>query len=125
MKKAVQLRSVHSNKNNPTMLYCNRSYCTSSLRMAHQAIVSGTSLEANLVRIKFFRNELYGHVATTAINTPTFSALWQEISAALVTLGLHRAEIDRLKAEHCGAEDFLDVLFEWADSEEDIKSPLS
>ncbi|XP_078376273.1 uncharacterized protein LOC144659656 isoform X2 [Oculina patagonica] len=83
-----------------------------------------TSLEANLARIKFFRNELYGHVTTTGIDTPTFSALWLEISAVLVALGLHQAEIDRLKAERCGEEDYIDVLLEWADSEEDIKSQL-
>ena len=85
---------------------------------------SDTSVEANLARIKFFRNELYGHVTTTGMDTPTFSALWQEISAVLVALGLPQAEIDRLKAELCGEEDFLDVLFEWADSEEDVKSQL-
>ena len=85
---------------------------------------SDTSVEANLARIKFFRNKLYGHVTTTGVDTPTFSALWQEISAVLVALGLPQAEIDRLKAEHCGEEDFLDVLFEWAHSEEDIKSQL-
>ena len=85
---------------------------------------SDTSVEANLARIKFFRNELYGHVTTTGMDTPTFSSLWQEISALLVALGLPQAEIDRLKAEHCGEEDFLDVLYKWADSEEDIKSQL-
>ena len=85
---------------------------------------SDTSIEANLARIKFFRNEVYGHVSTTGIDKATFSALWQEISAALVALGLPQAEIDRLKAEHCGEEDFLDVLFKWAESEEDIKSQL-
>ena len=85
---------------------------------------SDTSVEANLARIKFFRNELHGHVTTTDIDTPTFSTLWLEISAILVALGLPQAEIDRLKAERCGEEDFIDVLFEWADSEEDIKSQL-
>ena len=85
---------------------------------------SDTSVEAYLVRIKFFRNELYGHVTTTGIDTPTFSALWLELSAVLVALGLPQAEINRLKAEHCGEEDFLDVLFEWAESEEDIKKKL-
>ena len=83
-----------------------------------------TSIKANLARIKFFRNELYGHVKSTGIDIPTFSALWLEISAVLVALGLPQAEIDRLKAEHCGEEDFIDVLFEWANSEEDIKSQL-
>ena len=85
---------------------------------------SDNSVEANLARIKFFRNELYGHVTTTGIDTPTFSALWQEISAVLVAFGLPQVEIDKLKSEHCGEEDFIDVLFEWADSEEDIKSQL-
>ena len=85
---------------------------------------SDTSVEANLARIKFFRNELYGHVTTTGVDTPTFSARWQEISAVLVALGLPQAEIDRLKAEHCGEEDSLDVLFKWADSEKEIPSQL-
>ena len=85
---------------------------------------SDTSFEANLARIKFFRNKLYGHVTTTGIDIPTFSALWLEISAILVALGLPQAEIDRLKAERCGEKDLIDVLFEWADTEEDIKSQL-
>ena len=85
---------------------------------------SDTSVEANLARIKFFRNELYGHVTTTGMDTPTFSALWREISAVLVAMGLPQAEIKRLEAEHCGEEDFLNLLFEWAESEKDIKSQL-
>ncbi|XP_078383723.1 uncharacterized protein LOC144666209 [Oculina patagonica] len=85
---------------------------------------SDTSLEANLARIKFFRNELYGHVTSTCVDTPTFNSLWQEISAVLVDLGLGQAEIDRLSAERCGEDDYLDVLRDWADSDEDIKSQL-
>ena len=85
---------------------------------------SDTSVEANLARIKFFRNKLYGHVTTTGMDTPTFTLLWLELNAVLVALGLPQAEIDRLKAEHCGEEDFLDMLFEWAESEEDIQSQL-
>ena len=85
---------------------------------------SDNSFEANLARIKFFRNELYGHVSTTSVDTPTFNALWQEISAVLVSLGLSKAEIDRLKDERCGEEDYVDALLEWADNEEDIKSQL-
>ena len=83
-----------------------------------------TSLEANLARIKLFRNELYGHVSTTGVESPTFSALWQKISAVLVALGLDQAEIDRLKVERCGEKEYLDVLLEWADSEQEFKSQL-
>ena len=85
---------------------------------------SDTSCEANLARVKYFRNVLYGHVSTTGVDTLTFNAMWQEISAPLVALGLNRAEMDRLKAERGGEEDYLDALLEWADSEEDIKSQL-
>ena len=85
---------------------------------------SDTSSEANLARVKHYRNVLYGHVTTTGVDTPTFSALWTEISGVLVSLGLDRAEVDRLKAEKGGEQDYIDVLIEWDDSEEDIKSQL-
>ena len=85
---------------------------------------SDTSHEANLSRVKFYRNVLYGHVTTTGVDTPTFSALWTEISGVLVSLGLGQAEVDRLKAEKGGEQDYIDVLVEWAASEEDIKLQL-
>lgn len=79
---------------------------------------------AHLARVKFFRNELYGHVCSTGIDTPTFSSLWEEISAVLIALGLGQEEIDRLKNEHGGEEDYLDLMRKWSESEEDIKSQL-
>ena len=79
---------------------------------------------ANLARIRVFRNELYGHVTSTSIDTPTFNALWRQISGALRGLGLDKAEIDRLKAEHCGEEDYIGALCAWSVSEQDIKSQL-
>ena len=82
------------------------------------------SLEANLARVKFFRNELYGHVTSTGVDATSFSSFWHEISITLHSLGLDQAEIDRLKAEHGAEEDYLDALIEWADSEEDIKTQL-
>ncbi|XP_068761734.1 uncharacterized protein [Montipora capricornis] len=86
---------------------------------------SDTSREANLARIKFFRNQLYGHVTTTGVDELMFNALWQEISAVLVSLGLSQAEIDRLKAERCGEEDYVDALRDWAESERDLKTQLN
>ena len=82
-----------------------------------------TSLEANLARVKYFRNVLC-HITTTGVNTKTFLRQWKEISGALVNLGFDQAEIDRLKAERCGEKDYLKVLRDWADSEEDIKSQM-
>ena len=85
---------------------------------------SDTSHEANLARVKFYRNTLYGHVTTTGVDSLTFSTLWKEISAVLIDLGLERADIERLEAEKGGEQDYLSALHEWADSEEDIKSQL-
>ena len=85
---------------------------------------SDTSLEANLARVKYFRNVLYGHVTSTGVDTHSFSVLWQEISAVIVALGLQQSEVDRLKAERGGEENYLDALREWADCEIDIKTQL-
>jgi len=85
---------------------------------------SDTSYEANLARVKFYRNELYGHVTTTGVDTSTFFALLTEISGVLVSLGLDKAEVERLKAEKCGEQDHINLIIEWVDSEEDIKSRL-
>ncbi|XP_068674200.1 uncharacterized protein [Montipora foliosa] len=87
--------------------------------------LSDTSREANLARIKFFRNQLYGHITTTGVDELMFNALWQEISAVLVSLGLSQAEVDRLKAERCGEEDYVDALRDWAESEGDLKTQLN
>ncbi|XP_068760746.1 uncharacterized protein [Montipora capricornis] len=86
---------------------------------------SDTSHEANLARIKFFRNQLYGHITTTGVDDLMFNSLWQEISAVLVSLGLSQAEIDRLNAERCGEEDYLEALRDWAESERDLKTQLN
>ena len=39
-----------------------------------------------------------------------------KISAVLVALGLRQEEIDRLKAERCGEEDYVGALLDWAKS---------
>ena len=85
---------------------------------------SDTSYEANLARVKFYRNELYGHVTTTGVDTSTFFALFTEISGVLVSLGLDKAEVERLEAEKCGEQDHVNLIIEWVDSEEDMKSRL-
>ena len=85
--------------------------------------LSDTSREANLVRIKLYRNELYGHVTSTGVKTAEFNIKWQEISSVLVALGLNSAEVARLKAAPCG-EDYISAVIEWVKSDEEIKSQL-
>ena len=84
---------------------------------------SDTSREANLVRMRYYRNELYGHVTTTGIPTPVFDVKWQEVSSVLVSLGLSQSEVDRLKREPCG-EDYVSAVTEWMKIDEEIQFQL-
>ena len=85
--------------------------------------VSDTSFEANLARIKYYRNVLYGHVTTTGIQTPVFDVKWQEVSSVLVSLGLSQSEVNRLKREPCG-EDYVSAVIEWMKNDEEIQFQL-
>ena len=85
--------------------------------------VSDTSTEANLARLKYYRNVLYGHVATTGIQTSVFDVKWREISSVLVSLGLSQSEVDRLKREPCG-EDYVSAVTEWMKNDEEIQFQL-
>ena len=84
---------------------------------------SDTSFEANLARIKYYRNVLYGHVTTTGIPKLLFDLKWQEISSVLVSLGLNQSEVDRLKREPCG-EDYISAVTEWMKNDEEIQFQL-
>ena len=82
------------------------------------------SREANLARIKWFRNELYGHVTTTGIDVHLFNKYWTEVSDTLVHLGLDELEIDRLRDAPLDEDLYLDLLTEWKTQEDDIKEQL-
>lgn len=82
------------------------------------------SLEANLARIKWFRNELYAHVTSTEIDALLFSKYWVELSDTLVQLGLDQSEIDRLKHAPLDEKLNLELLSKWKIHEDDIKEQL-
>ena len=84
---------------------------------------SDTSFEANLARMKYHRNVLYGHVTSTGIQTSVFDVKWHEISSVLVSLGLSQSEVDRLKREPCG-EDYVSAVTEWMKNDEEIQFQL-
>ncbi len=56
------------------------------------------SLEANIVRIKCFRNEMC-HSISTEIPKDEFEDKWRKISHSLVALGLEQQKIDYLKTK--------------------------
>ena len=70
------------------------------------------------------RNVLFCNMTSTSVDGQTFPLLWQEVSSTLHALGLDQAEIDRLRTEHGGEQDYIDALIEWDDSENKIKTQL-
>ena len=85
---------------------------------------SDNSPEANIVRIKCFRNELYAHVSDIGVSATQFESDWKKISSALVGLGINKEEIDRLKSEQCAKEEVDRVMKEWSEMEVEVKVEL-
>ena len=47
---------------------------------------SDKSTEANIVRIKYFRNNVYAHASKASVDDATFNRLWNNISEAIIGL---------------------------------------
>ena len=84
------------------------------------------SKEANIVRLKLFRNKVYAHVTTTQVDDATFQSLWKEISQVLIELNIPRKDVDDLKTSHLGSNEemYLKIIKEWKSQEEDSLSKL-
>ncbi|XP_028403355.1 uncharacterized protein LOC114526062 [Dendronephthya gigantea] len=89
--------------------------------------VSDTSISANILRVKMFRNEVYGHIPTAGLDDVTFETLWQEISVPLAKLGIPQNAIDELKVAPLSPEEesYIERLKEWKQQEDDFMSKLS
>ena len=81
-----------------------------------------TSISADILRIKIFRNEVYGHTASAEYDDATFEKLWQEISQPLVKLGIPQQEIDELKVAPLspGEKSYIERLKEWKELEDSL-----
>ena len=86
-----------------------------------------TSISANILRIKIFRNEVYGHIASPQFDDAKFETLWQEISKPLVNLGIPQKDIDESKVAPLSPEEefYIEKLKEWKELEDDILSKLN
>ena len=58
-----------------------------------------TSAEANIARVKYYRNHFFVHASQTSVDDTTFNTYWQDISNALVGLGEDAATINTLKTQ--------------------------
>ena len=91
--------------------------------------VIDVSTEANIVRVKSFRNTVYGHADQASVDDATFNAYWKDIRDALVSLGGTKYEsgIDDLKNECMDpeiADHYEDMLKQWKKDEDNIKDEL-
>ena len=87
---------------------------------------TGMSSEADVTRLKYFRNTVYAHAEQASVDDTTFNAYQQDIRDTLVRLGgvRYRAAIDNLEAECMDPEmedHYRQVLCEWKKDEDNIK----
>ena len=93
-------------------------------------------LEADLARIKYYRNSVYGHVnQNMEIKDDEFLTLWQEISEAIVRIAgqissakKHQWQqaIDNFLKDPLTAEDERNVqeLLRWYETDRDVKKSI-
>ena len=84
------------------------------------------SMEANIIRIKFLRNEVYAHVTSTQVDNTTFKSLWRKISRILVELKIPQNDVDDLKTCPLGPEEakYVEMLRDWESKEEECVKML-
>ena len=89
---------------------------------------SDNSTEANIVRIKFYRNDVYGHATKASVDDATFNAMWQKISSAVLALGTGYGDvISRLKTEcmdPAAEAHYEKLLSDWKKDDDSIKEML-
>ncbi|XP_078358279.1 uncharacterized protein LOC144643036 [Oculina patagonica] len=88
-----------------------------------------TSREANIARVKYYRNTVYGHASQASVENVTFNTYWQDISNALVALGgaSYGTAINKLKNECMDPdteEHYTELLKQWKKDEDNIKDKL-
>ena len=89
---------------------------------------SDTSVGANIARVKYYRNAVCGHASQASVDDPKFNSLWQDISAALVALGVDAAAIAKLKTEAMDPDKethYRELLKEWKKDEDNVKDQLN
>ncbi|XP_028402139.1 uncharacterized protein LOC114525124 [Dendronephthya gigantea] len=73
------------------------------------------SEQANITRIKCYRNEVIAHVTSTRVDNSKFQSLWKKISQAIVELGVSQSDVDDLEKCPLGPEEevYVQKLKDW------------
>ena len=86
---------------------------------------SDNSTAANIARIKWYRNDVYGHATKASVDDATFNVLWQKISSAVLALGSgYGAIISRLKTEcmdPAAEANYKELLSDWKKDDDILK----
>ena len=91
--------------------------------------VTDLSREADIARVKYFRNTVYGHAENASVDDVKFNDYWCDIRDTLGRLGgvSYKAAIDDLKNECMDPEvedHYMELLSEWKKDEDNIKDQL-
>ncbi|KAL9965325.1 hypothetical protein ACROYT_G029112 [Oculina patagonica] len=93
-------------------------------------LVTDTTLEANIARIKFYRDTIYhSHGSDASVDDATFGVYWKEIKDTLVRLGgaCYHDAIDVFESENMDPdfdEHYQELLKQWVEGEDSIKDKL-
>lgn len=87
------------------------------------------STEADIVRVKFYRNTIYGHASQASVDDAAFNRYWADIQQPLLRLGgtSYGAAIDSLRDDcmHPDIEEhYQELLKQWKKIEENIQDKL-
>ena len=87
------------------------------------------SLEADIARVKYYRNSVYGHAECASVDDATFNTCWGDIRDTLVRLGgaKYKAAIDDLETECMDPEvedHYKELLSQWKKDEGNVKDKL-
>ena len=92
--------------------------------------VTDLSREADIARVKYFRNTVYGHAENASVDDVKFNDHWRDIRDTLVRLGgvTYKTAIDDLRNECMDPEIedcYMELLGEWKRDDDNIKDQLN
>lgn len=92
-------------------------------------LTTDKSVEADIARVKYYRNTIFAHAKAASIDDATYNAHWLAIRETLVTLGgtSYEATIDNLWAvclDPQVEENYKGLLEQWKEDETDIKGKV-
>ena len=92
--------------------------------------VTDLSREADIARVKYYRNTVYGHAENASLDDINFNDYWRDIRDTLVRLGgvRYQAAIDNLRNECMDPEvegHYMELLSQWKKDEDNTKDQLN